>query len=448
MPIQFMYLKEPQRREGADMDTREETVFRRPDEAALRRLLERNRLSSAGLILRLAWNMGLSATEMHQLKWSDISLEEGIIFLPDRRIPLDEDTRRCLEARRGRNFSRRSEFVVLSERRRVHMHRVNISVTAHDALETEEALRSTSLKDLREDFVIRRLQQYGCDDAARVSGLTPATLKARYGQYFPPEGAQSPQGDKDVETKLREAIRREGATPEGVAIRMSWQLGLQGKEIISLRWEQVDLQERCIHLPKRTVFFDAELESLLRQIRLQRPPDAAPYVLLTPRAKKPFNESRLYVSVRTALIRSGVSGLSLGDLTRSRKQAEVHEPVVACAAERGSVTRAEVEEAFQYTSAEAYAILKRLTEQKKLVRVGAKYYPAGSVVEPEKQYDAVCAYLRENGLAYRKDLADLLGVNVKTCGWILHGFVEAGLLRMEKQKYMLPEEAADNIAKV
>ena len=206
----------------------EEKAFQRPDEAALFRVLEKHRRSCAGFILRLAWNMGLSTTEMHGLKWNEVLLEGRRIQLPDRSVPMDEDTWECLQARYMKN-SRRSEYVVISDRRRVHMHRVNISVAAHEALESEESLRNISLKDLREDFVIRQLEQHDGAYVARISGLTLATLTSRYGQYCRAEnsgGPEEPLAEDELEARLYEAVQREGPTPEGLAIWMSWQLGL------------------------------------------------------------------------------------------------------------------------------------------------------------------------------------------------------------------------------
>ena len=46
---------------------------RRPDEAALRRLLEREQHGPEGLILRLAWLEGLTREEIAGLTWKQVS---------------------------------------------------------------------------------------------------------------------------------------------------------------------------------------------------------------------------------------------------------------------------------------------------------------------------------------------------------------------------------------
>ena len=86
----------------------------------------------------------------------------------------------------------------------------------------------------------------------------------------------------------------------------------------------------------------------------------------------------------------------------------------------------------------AYACLRRLTERKKLVRVGGKYYLPGDVVPPEKHLETIRAYLEKAGFAYRQDIAELLHIQRKQCALILRHMVERGELKQSGQKYYLP----------
>ena len=58
----------------------------------------------------------------------------------------------------------------------------------------------------------------------------------------------------------------------------------------------------------------------------------------------------------------------------------------------------------------AYGRLHRLTEQKRLVRIGGKYYPPESVVPPERHWETIRTYLTQAGFAYRQDIAQLLRI--------------------------------------
>ena len=64
-------------------------TIRRPDEAAMSRLLAEQKKTAAGLILRLAWWQGLTREEIQRLTWDDVSFPDHQLCLPDRAVPLD-----------------------------------------------------------------------------------------------------------------------------------------------------------------------------------------------------------------------------------------------------------------------------------------------------------------------------------------------------------------------
>ena len=74
---------------------------KRPDEAAMRRILERYADSPEGIILRLAWLEGLSRKELNELTWDQVDFETGNLILPDRTVPIEESTAKCLADRYG-----------------------------------------------------------------------------------------------------------------------------------------------------------------------------------------------------------------------------------------------------------------------------------------------------------------------------------------------------------
>ena len=85
----------------------------------------------------------------------------------------------------------------------------------------------------------------------------------------------------------------------------------------------------------------------------------------------------------------------------------------------------------------AHARLNRLLEQKKLVRIGAKYYLPGTVVPPEEHSSVIREYLSREGFAYRKDIAQLLHIDSRQCTPILQRLVAEGELEQRQQKYYL-----------
>ena len=73
-----------------------EYVVNRPDEAAMRRILEAEPASPEGVVLRLAWQQGLSRDEISDLTWEQVSFLDDRLELPDRMIPLEAEVRSCL----------------------------------------------------------------------------------------------------------------------------------------------------------------------------------------------------------------------------------------------------------------------------------------------------------------------------------------------------------------
>jgi hypothetical protein len=87
-----------------------------------------------------------------------------------------------------------------------------------------------------------------------------------------------------------------------------------------------------------------------------------------------------------------------------------------------------------------YNRIRRLVEEGRLVRIGARYYPAGTVVPPSEHYAEIRAYFLANGGGYRKEVAELLGVELRSAEWILQSMQKQGLLTKEGQRWKLPGE--------
>ena len=72
--------------------------YKRPDEAAMQRILERYPYSPEGAIIRLAWLQGLSREELNQLTWDQVDFANRVL-LPERTVPMAEPVAECLQKR-------------------------------------------------------------------------------------------------------------------------------------------------------------------------------------------------------------------------------------------------------------------------------------------------------------------------------------------------------------
>lgn len=415
-----------------------EYVVNRPDEAAMHRILAQ--AGPEGVLLRLAWQAGLSREEISALTWAQVSFSDDRLELPDRQVPLVPALREALwplwEARReptGR--------VVLSTRSGTPLAPESISRLARQALD-REGQTAVRLMDLRHDWIIRQLCD-GKDWAAvsRISGVEISTLQARFARFLPEGRPVRLEAVPAVdEFKLWRVLQSERSTPAGLALWLTWQLGLQAQEIVSLTWDQVDLRREVLCLPDREVPLTNAVRRILEEARRKAGDD--PHVLLTERSRKPMDLPRLSRMTRSALIRGGMEHVLLRDLRKDEAWEDETARILELAAQKGLLARGDVMELLDLSKTAAHARLARLMEERKLVRVGGKYYLPGTVVPPEEQQAAILAYLERSGFAYRQDITALLGVQPKQCSALLRRLVREGRLVQSGQKYFLPQPEA------
>ena len=271
----------------------QEYVINRPDEEAMDQILQKNFDNAAGAILRLAWQAGLLRDEIQRLSWAQIDFLDGCIVLPDRRVPIPEDLSAWLSAlREGRN--RCSEVVVLSDRDKKPLTPQSISRLARQALDAE-GQTAVRLIDLRHDFVLRQLEEHDWQYVSRVTGVEAAAMNVHFAAHLKEKKVSTRIHREEPaqidEFALWKLLQSERTTPAGLALWLTWQLGLQLDEIVALRWEQVDLEQDILALPDREVPLTSGVEGVLRDLRAAGP--ETEYVLTAPRTGKPYDRTRL-----------------------------------------------------------------------------------------------------------------------------------------------------------
>ncbi len=415
---------------------------RRLDEAALRRLLEREQTGPEALVLRLAWLEGLTREEISALTWDQVSFLDDRLELPDRMIPLEGEVRSLLwklhEAREARG-EMEDPHILLSARERKPMRLESISRLARQALD-RGGLKDVRLLDLRYDWIIRCLDRMDWPEAARISGVEVATLQLRFSASAPARKGAGTAPVQVDEFKLWKILQTERSTAAGLAMWLAWQLGVQAQEMVALTWEEVNFQEGTLHLPDRAITMTSAVRRLLEEECQRRTPGEDPHILLTEQSRKPLDLPRLSRLTRAALIRGGLERVSLRDLKRDDCRDLEDEQVLRQALERGFVSRGDVSELLGLSKTATYARLRRLTERGRLIRVGGKYYLPGTVVPPERHREAFLGYLAQAGFAYRQDIVDLLHIQPKQCTLVLRHMVDEGALIQIGQRYFLPQE--------
>lgn len=414
----------------------------RPDEAAVRRLLDKHPYDAVGMAVRLAWLAGLMRSEIVALRWGDVNFLNQELTLPDRSVPLSPELEGYL-VRMSERMDWGSDYVLLSDRLHRPLQPQPVSHMVRKALD-EEGQQEVRLIDLRHDFIIRQLEVHDWQYVSRITGVEAVTLDQHFAAYLPAgrvstriRAEKTPEVD---ELRLWRLLREEGTSAAGLALWLTWQAGLTLEEIAALTWAQADLNEGVLRLsPEKIVELSDALVSLLAELR-QEGGGPADTVIRAPRSRAAMRPDRLSRITRTALVRAGLDDLSLRDLRQDYAlRSGGEERILRYAQEHGFITRNALMELFQISKPTAYRRLAQLTERGRLVRVGTRYYLPAAVVPPEEQYPVIRAYLLREGGAYRQDLAQLLHVEPKQCSVILRRLVEEGKLQRDKYRYTLRE---------
>ena len=413
--------------------------FKRPDEAAMQRVFVRTSGGAAEVVLRLAWLQGLHRAEITALRWDQVDFAGRALLLPDRTIPLDPSAEACLRAWYVR-CAGNPKCVAVSDRDQTPMRPESVSRLARQALNSEGL--ALSLLDLRRDFILRQIEAHGWSYAAQVSGVAAAALRE---EFLPRLRAantlpEAPKVGRDErEYLLWRIIQQEGSSPAGLALWMGWQLRMQPGEIAALTWDQVDFDRNLLLLPDRELPMGSRLRRMLSEARERRKDPAEPQVFTAPTTGRPMDLARLTTVTRTALIRGGLEQVNLRNLHTWATQDDRSKILLDLAAQQGYLTREDVTAALNVSKATARQQLLRLREVGQLVRVGARYYPAGAVTPPEDQLSAIRGYLLQHGTGRRQDFLKLLNVPPAQGTQILSRLVEQGELALVGRHYELPE---------
>ena len=413
-------------------------TINRPDRETMARLLAEHQMNPAGTVLRLSWLAGLSREEIAGLTWGQVSFQDAQLDLPDRSVPMEEELSsylRRLWEKRGSGA-----WVLFSERTAGPMQPESISRLARQALDAA-GQKHVRLMDLRHDWILRQLESQDWATVARISGVEVPALQARFGPLVaahPPEARPKREAAEQVdEFKLWKVLQAERSTPAGLALWLTWQMGLSAREIVDLTWDQVSLEDGTVRLADRTVAINNAVGRILEGTRAARLPGDDAHVVLTAQTRSPLDLPRLSRLTRSALIRGGLEDVQLRQLRKNERRENEDAMLLGQVMESGCISRGTVCQLLGVSKTAAHARLNRLLEQKKLVRIGAKYYLPGTVVPPEEHSTVIREYLTREGFAYRKDIAQLLHIDSRQCTPILQRLVAEGELEQHQQKYYL-----------
>lgn len=216
-----------------------------------------------------------------------VDFQENCLFLESRTIPLEEETASCLTARFDSGGAV-SPWVVVSDKFREPMRPESISRIVRNAL-NEGSMPRVQLKDLRRDYFLRQLKMHDWTYAVRVSGLSVSTFQSLFAGGTPHQKRQIQTKHPFDEFRLWQILQKEEGTAVGLALWMSWQMGVQGKDLVSLTWDQVDLEKGVLHLPGQDLPLTNAVRRQLEKEQQARSPGEDLHVLLSPQSRRPMD---------------------------------------------------------------------------------------------------------------------------------------------------------------
>lgn len=449
-------------------------LFFPPDEQAMRALLSREEFTPAGVILRLAWCCGLLRSEITLLTWRQVDLKKKLLVLPDRSVPLDREMADYLVRLRAQS-RHDSDYVLLSQRGAAPLAQQSVSAIARRALDSAGQTK-VRLNDLRISYIVGLLGRCDWERVSYVSGVDLPALQQHYAPYADRERLAG--GAKAALTpKLRGALSRfmaaEGASLVGLALRFVWQLGVPVSVLPLLRWEQIDLDRQTIAFQDREAVIPDDFLHLLCALHAARAGNCE-NILLNDRVSKPTDAFYIQKAVQQALIRAGITGVTLpvlyrdywrknyadlqkllntGDVLEAGSEiysapktlpAELRrasaERLLAHLRENGPAGAEALATALGLEKKVLSALLRDCRAQGELVRVGFRYALPGALVPAENQKAAILAYLEEREAASSAELTALLGLkDRRQLYWVIAPLLKEGsLLRAGRNKYCLP----------
>ena len=357
----------------------------RPNEEAMRRLLTKyvNRVEE--VVFRLAWQAGLTRQEILDLKWTDISFDDGMINLPRRSVPIVEDLSICLGVRRLMASSEDlidsvQPYVVVTDGYHTHPTKVHLSRLVAAAIDEEESLRGLRLDDLRNDYIIRILEKNSTTYAMEKAGINWVTVNGTFADYLPPASEKEKRKKEDVslspadEAHLLKIIRAEGSSPEAIAMQCAFELGILLEDMVSLTWDKIDLKNKILLQKDKVYSISEEFAEILRGAFMKRTPEDDPHVFLGITARHPLDRVYLAKTVKNKLIRGGLEHIRMNHITRRGREKEREQAILSFVREHGSIQNKQVIELLEVSNMSAYRYLCQMVEKGMLIKEKQKCY--------------------------------------------------------------------------
>lgn len=361
-----------------------------PDANKLHRLLALESDPTTVAIIQLAWQAGLAATEIANLRWTDINFDDGTLSVSGREIPMVHDLSSFLSS-----MEQAGAYVIYSKLAKGGPTTRN-SVSRKARIALDLVGEKASLLDLRFDYIVRLLKEQPAEDVSRVTGCEIRTLQEINKRYT--DGSPNPtpqrianQNNYNIDRPFLEAaIKAEGDTLDAKIIMLSWMCGLSLREMSDLTWDDVDLSDNILSMGKKEIPIPEALSSVLRAESNKS--NTADCVLKGIRSAEKLTTFFLSRRAGEFFARNELGGITLNGIKGkygAQPDSELNKRLIQLVEQRGRMSAKEIAAGLGLSKDKSAKLLHSLISCGNLKYSGGLYIPAGCQSNWDKFNNAV-----------------------------------------------------------
>ena len=409
----------------------ERAVYHAPDPMKMEEAIASIRMGKRDLlVILLAYDAGLSAGEMQEAKYSDISDDFSFLIGPGgRKIPLVPRLAETLESLQGLNQSPDTP-ILMSRKQADRVSRVYTSNVAKKFVEYA-GMPGVRLSDLRTACVVNWMQQYPWEYVSQISGLELRVLTQRY-QHYLPEGSIRPQAvpvnyTEVTPDQIKSIFQKHKDDLFGLILRLQVVHQLSSSVICSLTWDMVDDEKNVILLPETTIPITDDLRSCLKAARAYSDTN---WVLAFPNSKTPYTGGVISHFMSKTLLGDGYAGITVQTLMHAAEYLKCKAIVNELLMKEDCFFADDFVATCGLPEYKARLMLIEMEKEGLINQIGLRVYSAENTIPPTKFAEVARTLTETYGGNFKsRQFAEAIGIDARSAATQLRRMIAEGQVK-------------------
>lgn len=399
-----------------------------PNAAAIRKLLAQESDVTSAAIIRLAWQAGLTATEIVNLRWTDINFDNGTLSVYGRIVRASSDLISFLSS-----MEQVGSYVIYSKLAKGGPTTRN-SVSRKARLALDHVGEKASLLELRFDYIVRALKERSVEVVSRAAGCEIRTLQEinkRYTDGSPnlPVKRIRNHNNYDIDRAKLEKALEEANPLDAKIIMLAWMCGLSLREMSDLTWDNIDLSDNILSVGKKEIPIPEALSSVLRAESNEFYADG--HVLKGTRSAEKITTFFLSRRAGEFFARHELGDLTLNGVKgkySAQPDSELKKRLIQLVEQRGRMSAKEIASDLGLSKDKSAKLLHSLVSCANLKYSGGLYIPAGCQSNWDKFMDAIIQNLDSQSNVTRSVLSSATGFAANSLYYYIKQAIKKGIL--------------------